>query len=186
MIRFVVGPQGDAVPDLKCKLPGRGLWVTASRTALAEAVRHKAFARGFRREVRVPPDLVERTEHLLARAALDALAVAGKAGRVVTGFAQVEAALARPEVVAILHAADAARDGVRKLDAACRRVRTDAPLVVIDTFKSDQLDLALGRSNVIHAALLAGSASATFLARCQRLERFRATGEPRGSGRGKV
>jgi predicted RNA-binding protein YlxR (DUF448 family) len=177
MIRFVVGPAGDAVPDIKRKLPGRGIWITASRAALGEAIRHKAFARGFKREVRVPADLVEQTELLLARAALDALAIAGKAGQVVTGFAQVDAALAQEETVAVLHAAEAAPDGVRKLDATMRRAGKNGRITVIDTFKSEQLDLALGRSNVIHAALLAGSASDTFLARCQRLERFR-TGDP--------
>ena len=95
MIRFVVGPDGQAVPDLKNKLPGRGLWVTASRDTLGEAVKRKAFARGFKREVRVPADLVERTEGLLERAVCDALAIAGKAGLVLTGFGKVEAALER-------------------------------------------------------------------------------------------
>jgi len=177
MIRFVVGPGGEVVPDLKRKLPGRGIWVTASREVLAEAVRRRAFARGFKREVRVAADLAARTEDLLVRAALEALAIAGKAGRVVTGFGQVETALARTEAVAVLHAAEAAPDGVRKLAAALRRGHEDAVTAVIDSFKSEQLDLALGRSNVIHAALLAGSASVTFLARCGRLERFR-TGDP--------
>jgi predicted RNA-binding protein YlxR (DUF448 family) len=177
MIRFVVGPGGEVVPDIKRKLPGRGIWVMASRDALSEAVRHKAFARGFKRDVRVPPGLIEQTERLLTAAALDALAIAGKAGRAVTGFAKVEAALNHGEAVAVLHAADAAPDGVRKLDAALRRGVKGGPIAVIAAFPSAQLGLALGRPNVIHAALLAGSASDTFVARCQRLERFRA-GDP--------
>ena len=69
----------------------------------------------------MPADLVARTERLLERAALDALAMAGKAGLVAAGFAKVEAALAHEDVVALLHAAEAASDGVRKLDAALRR-----------------------------------------------------------------
>src|ERR1700674_3747572 len=73
MIRFVVGPDGSVVPDLKRRLPGRGVWIKASRTAVTQAIRRKAFARGFRRDLRVPPDLVELTEALLERAALDAL-----------------------------------------------------------------------------------------------------------------
>src|ERR1700686_916252 len=76
MIRFVVGPDGEVVPDLKNKLPGRGLWVTASRDTLDDAVKRRAFNRGFKREVRVPPELPERTEGLLVRSALDALAMA--------------------------------------------------------------------------------------------------------------
>jgi hypothetical protein len=175
MIRFVVGPDG-VVPDLKRKLPGRGIWITATRAALTDAVAHNSFARAFKREVSVANDFVELTERLLARSALDALAIAGKAGAVVAGFAKTEAALARDEVVALLQAAEAGADGVSKLKSALRR-RPDADrIAIIAGFSSTQLDLALGRSNVVHAALLAGPASTTFLARYARLERFR-TGE---------
>jgi hypothetical protein len=176
MIRFVVGPDGEAVPDLKNKLPGRGMWVTASRDALGEAIKKRIFARGFKRDVRVPADLIERTEGLLERAACDALAIAGKAGLVLTGFGKAEAALERNRAVAVLHAAEAAPDGVRKLEAARRRGQNGS-VAVINLLSSAQLDLALGQPNVVHAALLAGPASDTFLARCQRLERFRA-GDP--------
>jgi predicted RNA-binding protein YlxR (DUF448 family) len=175
MIRFVIGPDGEAVPDLKRKLPGRGVWVTATQEVLADAIKRKALARGFKRDVRLPADLVGRTERLLERAVLDALAMAGKAGLAVTGFTRVEAALARQHVIALLHAAEASADGVRKLDAARRR-HQDSPIVTIGILTSAQLDLALGRPNVVHAALLAGPPSDTFLARLRRLERFR-TGE---------
>ena len=172
LIRFVMGPQGEVIADLKSKLPGRGIWVTATREAVNEAVKRKAFARGFKREARLPYDFVAQTERLLERDVLNALAVAGKAGNVVVGFAKVEAALAREDVVAILHAAEAASEGVRKLNAASRR-RSGGPPVEVGFLASAQLDLALGRPNVIHAALLAGPVSETFLARCRRLERFR-------------
>jgi predicted RNA-binding protein YlxR (DUF448 family) len=179
MIRFVIGPDGEAVPDLKRKLPGRGVWVTATQDALSDAVKRKALVRGFKRDVRLPADLVARTGQLLERGALDALAMAGKAGRVATGFTRVEAALAQQEVIALLHAAEAAADGVRKLDAGWRRRPERGPIVTIGILTSAQLDLALGRPNVIHAALLAGPSSDTFLARLRRLERFR-SGEPSG------
>ncbi len=172
MIRFVVGPDGAAVPDLKRRLPGRGIWITATRQALAAAVARKAFARGFKRDVRAA-DLVAMTERLIERAALDALAMAHKARKVAIGFAKAEAALAREPILAVLTAADAAPDGVRKLAAARHRREDAEKIVVIDAFTSAQLDLALGRSNVIHAALLAGPESETFLARIDRLERFR-------------
>ncbi len=180
MIRFVVGPDG-IVPDLKRKLPGRGIWITATRAALTDAVAHKSFARALKREVSMTHDLVELTERLLTRSALDALAIAGKAGAVAAGFAKTEAALAHDQVVALLQAAEAGADGVSKLKGALRR-RPDADrIAVIAGFSSTQLDLALGRSNVIHAALLAGPASTTFLARFTRLERFR-TGELDAAG----
>ena len=173
LIRFVVGPEGDAVPDVKRRLPGRGIWVTATQEALDEAIRRKAFARGFKREVRLPSDLVAHTERQLERAALDALAVAGKASLVAAGFAKAEAVLERGDAVALLHAAEASPEGSRKLDNAVRRGR-GGPLPVIGFLTSTQLDLALNRPNVVHAALLAGPVSETFLARCRRLERFRA------------
>jgi predicted RNA-binding protein YlxR (DUF448 family) len=173
LIRFVVGPDGEAVPDLKRKLPGRGVWVTATQDALGDAIKRKIFARGFKRDVRLPPDLLGRTEHLLERSVLDALAIAGKAALVAVGFTKVETALADKRVVAVLHAAEAAPDGVRKLDAAVRRREPGGPMAVSRILTSAQLDLALGRPNVIHAALLAGPSTDTFLARLRRLERFR-------------
>jgi predicted RNA-binding protein YlxR (DUF448 family) len=184
LIRFVVGPDG-VVPDLKRKLPGRGLWVTADKTTLKDAIARNVFARGFKRDVRATPELLDLTERLLVRAALDALAIAGKSGLVATGFAKVEAALARDKVVGLLHASDAGSDGVSKLKGALRQRPDGDRVAVITAFTSAQLDLALGRSNVVHAALLAGPANDTFLARFARLERFR-TGELGGSGHGRA
>ena len=173
MIRFVIAPNGEAVADLKQNLPGRGVWVTATRSALDRALKANAFARGFRRDVRLAGDLVPRTERLLENAALDALAVARKAGLVAMGFAQVETALKREAVIALLHAAEAASDGVKKLDSALRQSRQSGSVRIIRILTTGQLDLALGRPNVIHAAVLAGRASETFMARLRRLERFR-------------
>jgi len=174
MIRFVVSPEGSAVPDLKQRLPGRGVWITATRTALGEAIARKAFARSFKRDVRVASDLLDSTDRLLERGALDALAIAYKARRVVAGFAKVEAALVDGDAVALLHASDAGPDGVRKLNATARRNSDDhGSIAVLAAFTSAQLDLALGRSNVVHAALLAGPESKAVRARLARLERFR-------------
>jgi uncharacterized protein len=186
LIRFVVGPDGEAVPDIKSKLPGRGVWVTATREALEDAIKRKAFARGFKRDVRTPADLAARTERLLEQAVIDALAMAHKAGLVAAGFNRAATALEREDVVALLHAAEASPDGVRKLDAAVRQGRSQ-PLPVIEFLTSAQLDLALGRPNVVHAALLAGPASDTLLSRSRRLERFRAGGAgDRGNRAGKA
>jgi uncharacterized protein len=183
MIRFVIGPDGAVVPDLKRRLPGRGVWVTATRAAVAEATKRRAFGRGFKAEVRVAPDFADEVEGLLERAVFDALGIARKAGRAVAGFARIERALASEPVVALLHAADAGREGARKLAAAARNrlgEKADA-LVVVERFTAAQLDLALGRPNVVHAALLAGTASDGFLARYRNLERFRTIG-PGGQG----
>jgi predicted RNA-binding protein YlxR (DUF448 family) len=173
MIRFVIAPNGEAVVDLKHNLPGRGVWVTATRSALDQALKTNAFARGFRRDVRLAGDLVAGAERLLENAALDALAVARKAGLVAMGFGHVETALKRDAVIALLHAVEAAPDGIKKLDSALRQSRQSGSVRIIRILTTGQLDLALGRPNVIHAALLAGPASETFMARLRRLERFR-------------
>jgi hypothetical protein len=176
MIRFVVGPAGDVVADVKRKLPGRGIWITGTRDALAEAVKRNVFARGFKRDVRVAADLVAGSEQMLERAALDALAIAAKAGRLAIGFGKAEAAIDGGGVLALVHASDAASDGKRKLAAALHRNRGEKSpeIAIVDLFTGAQLDLALNRPNVVHAALLAGPGSETFLARVARLTRFRA------------
>jgi uncharacterized protein len=185
LLRFVVAPDGSVIPDLKRRLPGRGLWITASRQALTDAVKRRIFARGFRREVRALPDLIDLTERLSERAALDALAMAHKAGLVAAGFAKTEVALMRDRVAALINASEAAADGSRKLLAALHRRQDGEEVPVVDGLSSAQLDLAFGRSNVIHAALLAGPESETFLARVSRFERFRSGRPGDQSGREK-
>ncbi len=175
MIRFVVAPDLAVVPDLKRRLPGRGVWVTARHDMLAAAVKQRVFARGFRADVKVPSDLPAAVESLLERSLLDALSIARKAGDLVAGFAKVEAAAEHRAAVAFLHARDAGAEGGRKIKAAVGRGYGEdaAKIAVIGALTSAQLDLALGRPNVVHAALLAGRASNTVLTRWRALERFR-------------
>jgi hypothetical protein len=188
LIRFVVSPQGEVIPDLKRKLPGRGLWVSASRRTVAEAVRRHQFSKGFKRDVRVAATLPADTEALLVRSATEALAMAAKAGQVVSGFAKVEGLLEQGKAEALLHASDGAADGIRKLDAIAgqrsRNVGESPGLAIVTVLTSAELDLALGRSNVIHAALLAGPASRTFLSRCQTLVRYRMADDDKTEGGG--
>src|ERR1700738_829229 len=117
LIRFVVFPQGEVIPDLKRKLPGRGLWVSASRQTVAEAGRRSQFSKGFKRDVHVAPTLATDTEALLVRGVIEALAMAAKAGQVISGFSKVEDALEQRKAEALIHASDGAVDGIRKLDA---------------------------------------------------------------------
>jgi uncharacterized protein len=181
LIRFVIGPDQAVVPDLKRKLPGRGAWVTARRDVLATAVKRGAFARAFRADVKAAADLPETVERLMERAVLDALGVARKAREVVVGHAQVEAAAEQGAAVAVLHASDAGPEGVRQILAAIRRGSApDTPnVVVIPAFTSAQLHLAFARPNVVHAALLAGRATDTVIARWRSLADFRQA-EPAG------
>lgn len=174
MIRFVVDPSETVIPDVKCKLPGRGVWITGTREAVELAGKRNVFARGFKREVKPPSDLGAMTERMLQQWASDALAIAYKAGLVAVGFGKVEDAIAQKPLTAVLHAEEAAPDGVRKLAGALkRRYGPDSPAIPVLSLPSEQLDLALGRPNVIHAALLGGPASGGFLARYRTLEVFR-------------
>ncbi len=187
LIRFVLSPAFEAVPDLKRKLPGRGLWVSLSHATVAEAARRNVFARSFKRDVQVSKTLADDVARLMVRGVSEALAMAAKAGQVVSGFSKVEGAIEARQVAALIHATDGAADGIRKLNAKLAAVMREnstesANLPVLSVLTTDELDLALGRANVVHAALLAGPASKTFLARCQTLTRFRGTGGSHDGG----
>jgi predicted RNA-binding protein YlxR (DUF448 family) len=173
LIRFVLGPDSSVVPDLKEKLPGRGVWLTAAHDAVAEAVKRKAFGRALKAEAKPAEGLAEHVDTLLAEAALGALAMANKAGEVVFGHAKVEEALGKGRVLALIHARDAAEDGCRKLDGKARSVTEGRGIPAVRAFSADELGLASGRSNVIHAALIQGGAARKFLAAASRVERYR-------------
>ncbi|MGH1587021.1 RNA-binding protein [Methylobacterium phyllosphaerae] len=185
MIRFVRGPDGSVVPDLRAKLPGRGAWVSARREAVATAVRKNLFSRAFKGPTPAAPDLPDRIVAGLRDDLRQAIAMANKAGCLVAGFSKVEAAIGgQPAAIAVIHAAEASPDGRRKLAAAlCRRHgEAMSRIPIIDDLSEDELDMALGRGHVIHAALVAGAGAAGCLSRWRRLRSFEgaaaATGEP--------
>lgn len=173
LIRFVLDPDGTVVPDLKERLPGRGVWLTANYDTVADAVKRKAFGRALKTDVKVPDDLADRVGSLLNDAALGAFAMANKAGATVFGHSKVEEALQKGRVIALVHASDAAADGCRKLDGKARAVSQGRGLPAICAFTADELGLASGRTNVIHAALIQGGAAQKFLAAATRVERYR-------------
>lgn len=158
----------------------------ADRAAVAQAVKANVFAKSLKRSVRAEADLAERVERLLEKRVLEALALANKAGLVTTGFQQVDELVESGAAVALAQASDAADGGraklLRKFAAVARANGREQ--AVVTSLSTAQLSLAMGRSNVVHAALLAGPASNTFLARFHRLDRFR-TGQPGGSGQGR-
>jgi predicted RNA-binding protein YlxR (DUF448 family) len=174
MIRFVLGPGATVVPDIRRKLPGRGVYVTASADRVAEAVKAKAFARSFKARVEASPALALEIDALLMEDCLQALSIANKAGAVVTGFGKVEEAIAKGGIAGLIHASDGSAEGKHKLGQELRRRCGDQNATPrIELFASSQLDLALGRTNVIHAALIAGRASEAFLAKCRKLALYR-------------
>lgn len=173
MVRFVMAPDGSVVPDLRRRLPGRGVWVTARADVVETAERKHMFRRGFASEVSVEPGLAGRVSELLRKAAVSALSMARKAGTAVSGFGKVEAALGTGTAVAVIHAPDASDDGVAKIAGVTRRhYSEDQRPRVVRAFTNDDLDLAFGRTHVIHAALLAGPASENVMRRVQGLADF--------------
>lgn len=175
LIRFVAGPDGQVVPDIKGNLPGRGAWVSASRPVLEDAIKRKAFPRSFKQEVAVESNLSELVDQLLVRAALGNLAMARKAGAVVTGSSKVDAAIRSGQVRLVLHAVEAAEDGRRKISQAIHaaRLQTKQTVSVMSLFTGDEMGVAFGDNHVVHAALLNVQAADGFIKTARKLVAYR-------------
>lgn len=178
LLRFAVDPDGRAVPDLKARLPGRGVWLTCARDVVEKAAAGGVFDRAFRRPVKTAESLGDLVDSLLERDALQRLSLANKAGLVVCGFDKVMKVLRSGDQAILLHAGEASRDGRRKLDRLARSGAggTQPAAAVLCNFNAEQMSLALGRPNVVHAALKQGGPRGKFLDAVARLERFRAGG----------
>jgi len=172
LLRFVRAPDGRIVPDVEAKLPGRGLWVRAEREAILEAVAKRGFARAAKAPVIADSSLAELAEARLVERMLALIGIARRAGELVLGFDQVEKALrgANPPPT-LIEAAEAAPDGGRKLQAAAI-ARGYAPFV-IGALTNAELSLALGRANVVHAALKPGRIAERLIFEAARLSGFR-------------
>ncbi|MDE2488614.1 MAG: RNA-binding protein [Alphaproteobacteria bacterium] len=170
LIRFVAGPDGVVVPDLARKLPGRGLWVAANRTAVEAAARKNLFARAAKAKLSAPGDLATQVEILLKRRLLAGLGLARKAGTLTSGFEKVSQALASQKAAWLIEASDGAADGRRKLWALARKQPPVPGL--IGAFSAAELGLALGAENVIHTAFLAGRAADRWAQDVHRLSGF--------------
>jgi predicted RNA-binding protein YlxR (DUF448 family)/ribosomal protein L30E len=172
LVRFAAGPDGVVVPDVAAKLPGRGLWVEASAKSVAIAVEKKLFARAAKDQVTATTDLVARTEKALIARMIGDLGLARRSGALVLGFDNVLRELegAKPPK-ALIEAMDGSKDGKRKLYAAAHRLELDC--TVIETLTSAELGLALGRENVIHAAIQPGGLSDRLIFDADRLSGFR-------------
>lgn len=175
MLRFALNPDGSVVPDIRRKLPGRGVWTRLSFETVRRAAVKQAFSRAFRARAAAPASLAEAVDALLERDALQALSIANKAGLALAGAFKVDSAIEAGQIAALIQASDGAAYGAAKRARALRANLGPAAEAVarVDLFTSGQLDLALGRANVIHAALKHGAASSAFLARADRLRRYR-------------
>lgn len=189
LIRFARAPDGTITPDVAHRLPGRGVWVSLDRGMVEKAATQNAFARSLKQSVIVPAGLADLVDRLLSERCVQALAIANKAGLVVSGFAKVEAKIRAGGTAALLHGREASADGAAKLDGKLRSrmppaqqvtdtEQRDAPPVapvVVTDLSSRELSLALGRENVVHAAVSEGGAARYFLTEVERLRRYRSS-----------
>jgi len=177
MVRFVRAPSGEVVPDIAGDLPGRGVWISAQRDLVDRAIQRRAFARGLTPDVKkgsggpgalsVPQDLSEEVERQLAKRCLDLLGLARRSGALTAGAEKVTALAKAKKIVVLIEARDGAADGREKLRWLCPGVP------VVDLFSSRELGLALGRENVVHAALTSDGFADRFITEVRRLQGFR-------------
>ncbi|WP_089234755.1 RNA-binding protein [Tropicimonas sediminicola] len=180
LIRFVVGPGDEIVPDLAGKLPGRGIWVSADRAALELAVKKRLFSRSAKRQVQVPEGLVDLVETGLARRVTDILSLARKAGLAIAGYEKVRGMIQAGEAVVLVQASDGSARGKSKLRLPPEEGTT------FDCLTADEIGLSFGRDHVIHAALCNGGLTTRFVEETTRLSGLRgkigATGPGKDDG----
>ena len=177
LIRFVAGPDGQVVPDILGKLPGRGFYVAADREALETAVKKRLFARGAKQAVTVPEGLVAEVERQLARRVVDLISLQRKGGRAVAGYEKVKGWLQNEEAEVLIQAVDGSGRGKSKLS-------TPHYGSYIGWLTADELGLAFGRQTVIHAALASGGLTQRVVEEAQRLKGVRETQAGKGRSKG--
>ena len=180
LIRFVIGPDGQVVPDVLGKLPGRGMWVTADRAVIEKAGKGQ-FSRAAKQPVTVPEGLVDEIERQLARRVVDLVAMARKAGLAVCGFEKVKGWLAGGENVRVLlQAEDGSARGKAKL-------WTPEGARYFGCLTAQELGLAFGRQSVIHGALATGGLSDRVVEEATKLKSLRENdGSNPAAGKDKV
>ena len=167
LLRFVVGPDETVVPDVDAKLPGRGIWLSPRRDVVNTAVSKRAFSRAARRPVTAPEDLADRVEALLARRALDALALARRAGQAVCGFEKVKAALADGSAALLVEARDGSEAGWAKV------LPKGGTTLVVRLFDAAELGGVFGRDHAVHVGLAAGGLADRLVDMAGKLAGFR-------------
>jgi len=173
LIRFVLGPDNQVFADVMGKLPGRGVYVSATCDALTQAVKKKLFARGFKAQVTVQDGLVDDVERQVLRRTVDLISLARKSGDAVGGYEKVKDWLDKEEARVLIQASDGSGRGKSKLSTPHRGK-------YIGCMTADELGMAFGRETVIHAALASGGLSQRVVEEAQRLQGLREKG---GNGR---
>jgi hypothetical protein len=173
MIRFVLDPEGQVVPDLRQRLPGRGLWLAATAAALAQAIKTNAFAKAAKQNARIPADLTARVTLLLRQDVSHLLGLARKTGDLTTGFEKVERNLRADHVRLLIAASDGAADGRTKL---ARLAGSDVE--IWSPLSATELAAALGKETAVHVALKPSGIAERLHLACHRLAAFEAADAP--------
>ncbi|CBI75841.1 conserved protein of unknown function [Bartonella clarridgeiae 73] len=175
LIRFVIDPNNQIIPDLKANLPGRGIWVSAHHATIEEAVKCKAFSKNLKTDVKVSEDLAHIVDKLLLKTALGSLSMARKAGAIVTGSTKVVSAIRSGQVILVFHAKEAKENGKRKISQAIHAIQQqiNQNIKTISLFTSDEMSMAFGANPVIHAALLNTKAAEGFIKTIYKLITYR-------------
>lgn len=176
LIRFVVSPENEIVPDLKGKLPGRGVWVKANKKHVGEAIKKDHFSKALKMKVSASEGLGNLIEELLDKQAISALAIANKAGSLVTGFSKVDGAIRSGKVALLLHASDSAADGRRKLASATAFVdhMEGDKVLVRECWTIDQMSKSLGVGNAVHVAAIQSGATRNLIDAIDQLSNYQA------------
>ncbi|MEP5803913.1 MAG: RNA-binding protein, partial [Roseobacter sp.] len=177
LVRFVVGPDGQVVPDILGKLPGRGMYVAADRSAIEKSASKGLFARSAKTPVKAPDDLVDEVEKQLARRVVDLISLQRKAGKAVAGFEKVKNWLQMEEAEVLIQAVDGSGRGKSKLS-------TPHYGSYIGWLTADELGLAFGRQTVIHGALASGGLTQRVVEEAQRLKGVREKEDGKGHPKG--
>jgi len=180
LIRFVAAPDGAVAPDLARKLPGRGLWVAADRASIEAAVKKNLFSRAAKAPLKPAADLPDLVESLLIKRCLEQLGLARREGALISGFEKSAAAIRSGKAAWIVEAADGSADGRGKLLALAKH--QTPPPKVFGAFGADDLSLALGLENAIHAVLLEGGRADRWTLEVERLAGFRPLTPPEWRG----
>lgn len=175
LIRFVRDPAGRVVPDIAERLPGRGVWVSASREAVNAAAAKGVFPRRFKASATVPPELADEVERLLVERCIGLVGLARRSGNLVTGFDQVRAALRKAPPGWLIEAGDGAQDGRNKVYSLAKALYGNVRIA--GALTSGELGMAIGRAHVIHALLQAGPLADSWTVAYRRLKGFRLSPE---------
>ncbi|WP_397541581.1 RNA-binding protein [Roseovarius salis] len=178
LIRFVAGPDGQVVPDVLGKLPGRGVWVAATREALERAVAKSLFARGLKQPVTIPQGLVDSIEAQLAERVVNLVSLARKSGEAVTGYEKVKDRLTREDARVLIQASDGSGRGKSKLS-------TPHGGDYIGWLTAEELGRAFGRQTAVHAALGDGGLAQRVVEEAARLKGLRVSDGELGRRKGK-